>query len=387
MAYDFSSLLSRHGTDSQKWQKYRGRDVLPMWVADMDFHAPPEVVAALERRAREGVFGYSRPVDSTTDAVLEYLERSFGWRVAADWLVWLPGLVPGINLACRAVGQRGDAVHTATPVYPPFLTAPANSERQCQAVPLRLDGGRWTFDLEAMERALTPQTRVFLLCHPHNPVARVWRRAELEAIVQFCLRHGLVLCTDEVHCDLILDADLRHTPAALIDPALAARSITLHSPSKTYNVAGLACAYAIIPDASLRTAFRHAGNGMLGEVNNFGYVACEAAYRYGEPWRRALIERLRANRALLLGAIAAGELPGVNATPIEATYLAWLDVASLELKDPVRFFEDAGVGLSGGAAFGDRRYVRLNFGCPEELLREALKRMSAALAARRETPS
>jgi len=381
MSFDFDSLRSRHGTDSQKWQKYRGRDVLPMWVADMDFCAAPEIVAALKARAEEGVFGYSRPVDSTTEAVLAYLARSFGWTVDPEWLVWLPGLVPGIAMACRAVGQRGEGVMLNTPVYPPFLSCPKLAERASITTALVWTGTRWEMDWDAMERAVTPQTKLFLLCSPHNPVARIWTRAELERLAAFCARHDLIVCADEVHCDIAFDG-IPFTAFATLSPEIAQRTITLQSPSKTYNIAGLACAYAIVPDGRLRAAFRHAGATMLGEVNNFGYVACEAAYRHGEPWRRALVARLQANRDILADALARGDLPGVRGTPIEATYLAWLNVEALGLPDPIAFFETAGVGLSAGGPFGDPRHVRLNFGCPEATLREALARMSRALKAR-----
>ncbi len=381
MTYDFVSLRSRHGTDSQKWQKYRGRDVLPMWVADMDFHTAPEVVAALEARAREGVFGYSRPLDSATEAVVAYLARNFDWPVDPDWLVWLPGLVPGIAMACRAVGERGQGVMLNTPVYPPFFSCPKLAERVAVTTALVWTGERWEMDWDAMQRAVAPTTRLFLLCHPHNPVGRVWSREELQRLADFCLRHDLVVCADEVHCDLGYD-DRPFTAFATLSAEIAARTITLQSPSKTYNIAGLACAYAVVPDARLRAAFRQAGMTMLGEVNNFGYVACEAAYRHGEPWRRALLQVLRTNRDLLADALARGDLPGVTGTPIQATYLAWLNVEALGLGDPVAFFEGAGVGLSPGGPFGDTRYVRLNFGCPEATLREALARMSRALKSR-----
>lgn len=381
MPYDFESIQSRHGTDSQKWQKYRDTDILPMWVADMDFHAAPEIVSALKERADEGVFGYCRPVDSTIEATIDYLQRSFDWPVQAEWLVWLPGLVPGINLACRSVGEPGDAVFVPSPVYPPFLFAPPWGERELISVALKLNDQRWDFDWEAMERAVTPRSRLFLLCNPHNPVGRVWRRDDLEKVAEFCLRHNLVICSDEIHCDLILDA-LAHTPTATLSAEIAERTITLHAPSKTYNVPGLGCSYAVIPDAKLRARFRRAGMGVLGEVNNFGYVACEAAYRFGEPWRQELLTRLRANRDIVLGAVNNGVLPGITAAPIEATYLAWLNVEQLGMDDPVAFFEKAGVGLSGGSAFGDTRYVRLNYGCTEAVLREGLNRISQALKTR-----
>jgi cystathionine beta-lyase len=347
----------------------------------MDFQVAPEIVDAIRTRADDGVFGYCRPTDSTIAAVLGYLETRHRWAVQPEWLVWLPGLVPGINLACRAVGRRGGAVAMATPVYPPFLTAPRLAERRAHACALVRHGGRWEIDWHALERAAGPDTRLLLLCHPHNPVGRVWRRDEVEHIAEFCVRHDMVLCSDEIHCDLVLD-DLPHIPPATLDPAIAARTITLMAPSKTYNTAGLGCSFAVIPDPALRNAFRHAGTGVLAEVNNFGYAACEAAYRHGEPWRQALLQRLRANRDLVLHEVRSGRLPGITATPIEATYLAWLNVEALRLDDPAAFFEAAGVGLSGGAAFGDSRCVRLNFACPETRLREALARIGRALAAR-----
>lgn len=382
MPFDFESIRHRHGTDSQKWQKYRDRDVLAMWVADMDFHCAPTIVEALKVRADDGVFGYCRPVDSTIEAVLAYLEKNLGWKVDAEWLVWLPGLVPGINLSCRGVGERGDAVLVPTPVYPPFLVAPRMAERDLISVPLIRNHDGWEIDWDAMERAVTPRTRLVLLCSPHNPVGRVWRKAELEQLAAFCARHNLVICSDEIHCDLILD-EVPHVATATLGPEIAARTITLLAPSKTYNIAGLACSYAVIPDPALRRSFRRAGIGVLGEVNNFGYAACEAAYRTAEPWRQELLVRLRANRDLLEQTVNSDALPGVAMTHIEATYLAWLNVEALKLNDPVGFFESGGVGLSGGAAFGDARYVRLNFGCPEALLREGLTRMQRAIAMHR----
>jgi cystathionine beta-lyase len=381
MNYDFTSLRDRRGTDSLKWLKYRDRDVLPMWVADMDFHAAPEIIGAVEKRARDGVYGYSRPTDGLIESVLVYFEQHLKWSIQPEWIVWLPGLVPGLNLACRAVGTRGDAVLVPTPVYPPFLSAPQLAERSQHNVPLRRGEARWEFDWDAMERAITPHTRLLLLCHPHNPVARVWSRAELTQLAEFCTRHDLVICSDEVHCDLLFD-DVVFTPTASLSPEIAARTITLNSPSKTYNIAGLAFSYAVIPDARLRAAFRQAGNGMMAELNPFGLVACEAAYRHGEPWRQAMLQQLRTNRDLVLAAVNDGKLPGLTTTPIEATYLAWLNVEALGLDDPVAFFEAGGVGLSDGRPFGDARHVRFNFACPESNVREGLARMSRALAAR-----
>ncbi|MDB6115726.1 MAG: aspartate aminotransferase [Lacunisphaera sp.] len=386
MNFDFTNPPDRRGTDSQKWQKYAGRDILPLWVADMDFQSPPAIVAALQARVAHGLYGYARPVKSTVDAFVNALDQRYGWRIDPAWLVWLPGLVVGLNVTAQAFASAGEEVLTLTPVYPPFMSSPKNSGRVSTQVPLRLDAParRWEIDWEALERAVTPKTKLFFLCNPHNPVARVWRREELARLGEFCVRHDLVLCSDEIHCDLILD-DLPHIPTALLGDEVARRTVTLMAPSKTYNVPGLGTSMAIIPDATLRAKFIRATAGIVAEVNALGYVACEAAYRDSEPWRLELLQVLRANRDLLLDFVAR-ELPGVTVeAPIEATYLAWLNVSALKLPDPIAHFEQHGVGLSDGSFFGMPRgsHVRLNFGCTCATLTEALTRMKRALAALR----
>jgi cystathionine beta-lyase len=250
-------------------------------------------------------------------------------------------------------------------------------------VPFELQDGTWTINWAALEQAVTPRTKLFYLCNPHNPLGRVWRRDELTQLAAFCLRHKLILCSDEIHCDLILDPALPHVPTALISPAIASRTITLMAPSKTYNIPGLGTSFAIIPDALRRTRFVHATAGIVAEVNTLGFTACEAAYRDCEPWRQALLTYLRGNRDHLRDFVAR-ELPAVRIeAPIEATYLAWLNVSALGLADPAGHFEKHGVGLSDGAFFGAPRgrYVRLNFGCTRATLVEALRRMKSAVIA------
>lgn len=385
MSYDFDTPVDRRDTDSQKWQKYAGRDILPLWVADMDFRSAPEVLAALHARIDHGVFGYAWPTRSTIDAMVGTMRTRYGWNIEPSWLVWLPGLVVGLNVAARACAQPSEAVLCNPPVYPPFMTAPSHQGRQLIMAPLTLDvaAHRWEIDWQALEDTVTPQTKLFFLCNPHNPVARVFHRDELARLAEFCLRHDLVLCSDEIHCDLILD-DLPHVPAATLGGEIARRTITLMAPSKTYNLPGLGTSLAIIPDPELRARFLCATAGIVAEVNCLGYTACEAAYGRGEPWRRALLAYLRGNRAFLLD-FAARELPGVQIeAPIEATYLAWLNVAALGLKDPVAHFEKHGVGLSDGRHFGATpgAYLRLNFGCPRATLIKALSRMKQAVADR-----
>jgi cystathionine beta-lyase len=382
MAFDFDTPVERRGTGSLKWDKYQGRDILPMWVADMDFLSPPAVIEALRARAEHGVFGYTSPTEEVTQAVVDYLRGRYGYAVKPEWIVWSHGLVPALNIACRAYAEPGEAILTCTPVYPPFLSAPGNMERRLIAVPLRLADARWEFDWPALEAAVTADTRVFLLCSPHNPVGRVWTREELRQVADFCKQHNLVLVSDEIHCDLVLDepAGTQHTVTAMLGPEVEARTVTQMAPSKTYNVPGLACAFGVIADPELRVDFQHAARGLVTEINAFGFAGIAAAFRHGEPWRQALLAYLRGNRDFLYKFVSE-RLPELKIAPMSATYLAWLDARELGVKNAARFFEEAGVGLSDGALFGEagRGFVRLNFGCPRARLEEALKRMEGAL--------
>ena len=372
-AFDFEHVPERRGSDSVKWNKYAGQDVLPLWIADMDFASPPPVLAALQARVARGDLGYAEPWPALVEAVQAYCQRHYDWRVEADWLVWLPGLVCGINLACRSVDGE---VLTATPVYPPFLSAPGLSGRGLVRVPLREEGGRWSWDFAALEAAVTPATRLLLLCHPHNPVGRAWDADELQALAEFAARHDLVVCSDEIHCDLVLDPERHHVPFARLGEDAARRSITLMAPSKTYNIAGLGCSLAIIPDPALRRRYQAARRGIVPDVNVLALTACASALLEGEAWRQDLLAVLRANRDRVEAAVNA--MPGLSLGHVEATYLAWIDARGLGVDAPVEFFEAAGVGLSDGRDFGLPGWVRLNFGCAPALLDQALDRMRAA---------
>ena len=353
-----------------------------MWVADMDFRSPPAVIAALKDRTEHGIFGYTYAPVELAPVVQDVLAREWGWAIEPDWIVWLPGLVSGINVTCRAIGVPGDAVLTTVPIYPPFLTAPGNMDRTLVTVPLARDGDRWEMDFERIEAAITPNTRLMLLCSPHNPCGRVWSRRELTTLAEICLKHAIIICSDEIHNQLLLEPGCQHIPTAVLNPEIAAQTITLMAPSKTYNIAGLGCSFAVIPDEKLRANFNAAQAGIVPHVNALGYTAALAAYREGEPWRQALLDYLRENRDLVMEAVA--QMDGLATTPVEATYLAWIDARAAGLANPARFFEDAGVGLSDGAQFAGEGYLRLNFGCPRVLLIEALERMNVALTKRSE---
>ncbi len=373
----FDHRIDRRGTSSQKWEKYSNTDILPMWVADTDFIAPPAVIKALHERIDHGVFGYTITPPELNQLVVERMQTLYQWQIEPDWLVWLPGLVCGLNVACRAVGETQDQVLTATPIYPPFMSAPRLSDRQVVKVPMQLETERWLLTADQLESQLTDRSQLLLFCNPHNPGGTVYRRDELEALAETILKHDLYVCSDEVHCDLILEQGLNHIPLASLSPEIAARTITLMAPSKTYNIAGLACSFAIVPDARLRQQFINARKGIVPDVNLLGYTAAMAAYQDGDTWNQQQLEYLRNNRDYLMQEI--NQIPGLKLLPIEATYLAWIDVSAAKLSNPAHFFEQAGVGMSPGRDFGDNQFMRLNFGCPRSVLEEAVRRMRIAL--------
>jgi cystathionine beta-lyase len=379
--YDFTTCPDRRGTGSLKWERYPGRDVLPMWVADMDFKSAPEIIAALEERAAHGVFGYTIPPKSTVEATIAYLADKHGCTATAEQIVWFPGLVPALNVACRAFVQPGEEVLTCTPVYPPFLTAPDFAGVGLRTVELVENDGVWDIDFDGLENAVTARTKLFILCNPHNPVGRAFPETTIARLAEFCRRHNLVLISDEIHCDLVLD-DIPHTSGLKFAGPDGPPVVAMFAPSKTFNLAGLACAFLVIPDSATRRTFQRAARGLITEVNAFGYAGCETALRHGWPWRDQLLDVLRANRDHLENFVASS-LPGIRTWHVEATYLAWLDARQLALPKAAKFFEDHGVGLSDGVPFGaPQGFLRLNFGCPRTQLDAALNRMAEAVAAR-----
>ncbi len=357
-----------------------------MWVADMDFRSPPEVIEALHNRIDHGVFGYTNAPASLQQRVVERVNNLYDWPIEAGWIDWLPGLVCALNIAVRTCAQEGEHVIVPCPVYYPFLTAAPLGNRQMLQVFWQHDGDSWKLDWNWLENHITDDTRLFMLCNPQNPNGRVLTRAELEQLEQFCRKHNLVVCSDEVHCDLILDRNCQHIPYASISDYARDNSITLMSPSKTFNVAGFGCAYAVIPNPELREQFRRTRKGIVPDPDNMliGYTATEAAYTHGEPWRQALLEHLRSQHDYLLKRI--NDIPGLSMKPHQATYLAWIQCNLPGIKRPQEFFEKAGVGLSPGAIFGNPNYVRLNFGCQHEILETALDRMEQAAAALHQQP-
>ena len=375
--FDFDTPVERRGTASMKWEKYGSRDIIPMWVADMDFRSPPAILNAIEKRTAHGVFGYTLPPAELEELIVSMLQERYDWAIDRKWLVWLPGLVTGINVACRAIGQDGDDGATTIPIYPHFLTAPGFNRRNMIRIPMREDNNRWEFDFDRFEQLITDKTRMFILCNPYNPVGRVFSRGELAQLAAICNKHEIVICSDEIHCDLILAKDKVHIPTATLDSETADRTITLMAPSKTFNIPGLGCAFAVISNEKLRKQFINAMKEIVPRPNVLGYAATMAAFSECADWQAALLDYLRGNLETISSAIE--QMPPFSIPPIEATYLAWLDMRSSGLKDPVKFFENAGVGLQDGIEFDGPGFARLNFGCPRSVLEKALGRMKAAM--------
>ena len=378
--FDFDTIVDRRGTSSEKWRMYEQAGILPFWLADMDFRSPPEVVEALRRRIDHGVFGYTSVPRELVEVVIARLESLYRWKVDPDWLIWLPSLVTGLNVSCRAVGEEGSEVLTATPIYPPFLSAPPNSSRGLATVPLIKESYGWAFDFDRLEQAITSKVKLFLLCSPHNPVGRVFTRSELSTLSEICIRNNVIICSDEIHCELILDEDKQHIPTATLGPEIADRCITLMSPSKTFNLAGLGCSLAIIPNLEIRRSFRKARKGIVPAVNLLAFEAALTAYRDCSDWHGRLIKYLRKNRDIVDKAV--NRMPGLSTTHVQGTYLTWIDTRESAVAEPAKFFSRHGVGLGDGSTFGGPGFLRLTFGCPASLLEDALSMMDNALRSR-----
>ncbi len=389
MAYDFDTCPQRRDTDSIKWNNYP-QDILPMWVADMDFRSPPQIVEALITRARHGVFGYpvgivgnSKELDELKGAIQERLATNYNWQVDPGDLVFLPGVARGFNMACHMFSGQGGSVLVETPMYPPILEAPSNAGLTRRDVELQQDSqGEYRTDWDDFARGLDDQARLFILCNPHNPVGRVFTPQELERKAAACLEAGVVICSDEIHCELVYNGE-QHVPIASLSPEIADNCITLMAPTKTFNMPGLQFSFAVIQNRELRKRFIKAENGLVGWVNLMGLAAALAAYRHCQAWLDELLAYLEDNRNFL-SIYLQEELPEINMVKPQGTYLAWLDCreSGLEEKNPYQhFLENGRVAVNDGATFGKggEGFVRLNFGCPRSVLEEGLRRMKAAL--------
>jgi cystathionine beta-lyase len=388
MVYDFETVIDRLPTSSTRWSYRKQRtgieDIIPLWVADMDFACPPELVEAIKARANHPIYGYTTRTDGYYDELINWMKKRHGWsEIQKDWIIYTPGVVSGFHFAIQAYSQPGDKVVIQPPVYYPFKSAIQNNGRQVVENPLKLVKGKYVMDYEDLEKKIDARTKMILLCSPHNPVGRVWTRAELEQLVEVCQRKDIVIVSDEIHMDLIL-GKTKHTCISSISEEAMQRTMTLVSCNKTFNLAGLTTANAIIPNKKLNVLFQNiTQNHATRNTNIFGIVAQEAAYAKGEAWLDELLVYLRGNLKYLNDFIKK-KIPGLKVYPLEGTYLAWVDCTSLGMDDVALkefFLKKAKLWLDEGTMFGSggSMFMRINIACPRSILKQALERLEKAV--------
>jgi cystathionine beta-lyase len=373
---NFSDKPDRTASKAYKWERYKGTDILPMWIADTEFRCAEPILSALHKRIEDGLFGYTLPDHDTdaAEAVVAWCQRQYNWTIEPSWIVWTPGVVPAFNVAIQAYCEVGDTVIVQTPNYPPLLAAPAinNLNRACIGTVEVND--RWTLDFDALELAASdPKATLFIMCNPMNPAGTVLNQAELDRIAAICRKHDVMVCSDEIHCDLVLD-DVPHLPASA-HKDLARCSVTLMAASKTFNVAGLGTSFAIIPNTKLKAAFNKAARGLVPWVTVTGLTATNAAFRDCDDWHQEQLKYLKDNRDYLVTEI--NKIEGLKAIAPAATFLLWVDASGLQVPDTQKWCIAKGIGPSAGKDFGDKNFFRLNFGCSRDYLVEAIKKLNA----------
>ena len=381
MKHNFDQIIPRKDTHSTKWLKFSDEDVLPMWIADMDFACPSVITNAMTQRVDQGIFGYTDTPSDLTEVFVRKVYENTEWKIQDDWVVWIPGGVVGLNVSCKTVLAPGEMAMVPSPIYAPFTEAPENMERGFVKNYLVDTKGRLEFDLEAIETILTEDTKLFFLCNPHNPGGTVFSKQEIEKISSICEERKIIVCSDEIHSDLILEEGLRHVPFASLNKYNEEHSITIMGPCKTYNLAGFPIAAAIIPNEELRDDFVRNTKGIVAHIDSIAFVAAEAAYSKGDIWHSELLDYLKFNRKILSERI--NKIEGISLKGPEAGFLAWIDCRNSEISNPAEFFiNEAKVGVHDGAWFGNKDYVRLNFGCPSSLLEDAISRIEKAFSQR-----
>ena len=376
--YNFDEIIPRRGTNSYKWDSAADDSVLPMWVADMDFRTAPPVIDALRRRVEHGIFGYTRVPDTYYEAVIDWFRRRHGWTINRDWIIYTSGVVPAISAVIKALTVPGDKVLVQTPVYNCFFSSIRNNGCEILSSPLLPEGDSYRMDFDDLERkASDPRTRLFLLCNPHNPAGRVWTREELQRAGEICLRHGVTVLSDEIHCELVYPGHT-YTPFASLSEEFQRHSVTCISPSKSFNIAGLQIANIVAEDETMRRRIDKAINiNEVCDVNPFGVIATIAAYNEGEAWLTELLDYLKGNYDAMR-TFCEAQLPDFPIARLEGTYLVWMDcrklgIPSEELEEQLK---EAGLWLNAGTMYGaeGEGFMRWNIACPRARLREGLAR-------------
>lgn len=384
----FDEPINRLASGSEKWDAleeiFGVADALPMWVADMDFAAPPSVVQALQSRVQHGVYGYTMRTREYHEAVRGWMQRRHGWDIQDEWIVFTPGIVPALSIAVQRFTKPGDAVIIQTPVYAPFYQVVRGQDRELMTNPLKLENGHYSMDLEQLESCLqTGRVKMLILCSPHNPVGRVWTHEELEKLSKLCLQYNVLIVSDEIHADLVHQRGT-HTPLSLVSAEIAERSIICTAPSKTFNIPGLSTSNIIIPNAQLREIFSQGVQTMgLSSISTFGAVATEAAYNGAEDWLDDCLMYVQGNMEFVQQYVSE-HLPQVGVHLPEATYLLWLDFRALSIPQEQLvdlLLNEAGLAFNSGTAFGSEGdgFMRMNVACPRSTVEEAMRRLDALI--------
>ena len=376
--HNFDNSINRRLSNSTKWNRFGNRDVIPLWVADMDFAVPDFVMSAIHKRMEHPIFGYTDTPETIQNAFIDWLHRKYHWDIEPEWLIWLPGVVPGLNTASRAVGEPGDGMIVPTPAYYPFFSVPNNGQKIGLFSKMFIENDKWLMNMDELN-TLAPRASSLLFCNPQNPTGRVYTREELQELASLCHEHDLIILSDDIHWGFVLDEDANHIPIASLDRETAKRTITFFAPTKTYNFAGLSSAVAIIPDPSIRRKVVNSKMGMVSDISPLAYAAAEAAYKDQTSWHSELLEYLRHNRQILENTVCS--IPGISMSHVEGTYLGWIDGSQLPVTDPTIYFESHGLGFTNGKDYGNPGFFRLNFGCPAAQLAEALQRLTKAIDA------
>ena len=387
MQYDFDKVVNRKNTSCSKWDylgKFFGNsNALPMWVADMDFEVVPEITNAIKKRADHRVYGYTERPESYYDSIIKWIEKRHGWKIQKDWISSSPGVVPALSLSILSFTQPGDKVIIQPPIYPPFFSVVKNTGRQIVENKLKFENGRYVMDFDDLESKIDSRVKLLLLCNPHNPVGRVWEKDELKRLGEICLKHNILVVSDEIHSDIIYNGH-KHIPIASLSDKFLKNTITCMAPSKTFNIAGLSTSLVLIPDRRLYSQFENTVESMeIGMGNLFGLTALEAAYTYGEEWLKELLQYLEGNLDFIEDYLKK-HIPEIKMVRSEGTYLLWLDCRELGLnqKELVNFMVNkANVALNDGCDYipDVPGFMRLNFGTRRAIVEEGLKRIERAL--------
>lgn len=371
----FDKLISRFNTDSVRWDKYN-KDIIPLWVADMDFETPQCVIDAVTKRLDHKVFGYTHAPYQFKKEITQYIKDQFDWTIDPEWIVFTPSLVSSLYSITQKVTQVDDHVLTLQPVYHHILQAASFSNRDYSAVPLDNYNHRLILSADGLKHYQKNNTRLLFFCNPHNPGGSVYRKAELNDIAEFCVNNNIVICSDEIHCNMIHDG-LQHIPIASLSEEIADQSITLMSLNKVFNIPGLGLAWMICKNKEIRRKIQVQIGTLIPDPQIISYVSTQAALRHGEPWRQELIQYLESNKLMLKNDIK--QMQSLKMYTMEASYLAWIDCSQLELKDPAQLFLDNGLALQPGSMFQQDNHVRINIATPKSVLSEAVGRMHAAI--------